>query len=274
MNRIIFSDNGTLIDLSNSLASYYSAAKPFEVVGAEDYLYIGSRFPFNSKYIKLDTPSTTPVEISIQYWQEDWIDAVEVIDETEGLTKSGLIRFTPNKRFNWEMESTNYEGEIIPDLSSLVIYDLYWVKVSFSGNVDSGTAIKWVGDLFSNDNDLGSEFPDLNRSNVLTSFKSGKTDWEEQHIAAARLLVDDLKDKGYIRGSEQILDTASVKGAAVQKCAEIIYRSFGTDYTDKADACHQEYNRRLERRFVTLDKNNNAIEDPFERSAPTGWLSR
>jgi len=274
MNKIILSDNGTLSDYSNALSSYYSTAKAFEVVGSQDALYIGSRVPFANLYLKLGTVSSAGVTLSVSYWSDEWEPVVELIDGTNGLTQSGHISFVPNKESAWEKESTNHAGESVAGLENLVIYDRYWIKVSFSGNASAGTTLKWVGNKFADDNDLGAKFPDLVRSNVLTSFKSGKTDWEEQHIAAARLIEEDLIDKGYIKGAGQIINLEDVREAAIQKCAEIVYRSFGTDYVDRAQECREEYLRRLEKRFVSFDQNMNAIQDNAEVAQSTGWLSR
>jgi hypothetical protein len=273
MNRILFGESGTLTDLTNDLSSYSTGTAV--IPSASGSFYIGSRNPFNNIYFKMLVASTESVVMSVQYWSEsDWVDVVDLADGTAGLTQSGMINFTPDREDLWERESTNYEGETIPDLSTVTIYDRYWLKINFDGALSPTTSLIWVGHKFSNDADLAAEFPDLDRSNVKTSFKAGKTDWEEQHVMAAEVMITDLMDKGIIQGAGGIIDWTEYRGAAVQKCAEIIFRSFGDDYIDRAKEAREEYLRRIDKRKPVVDRNNNATEDAFEQKFSTGWVSR
>ena len=88
-------------------------------------------------------------------------------------------------------------------------------------------------DIFSNDSDLGSEFPDLVLSATMTAFATGKTSWEEQHVRAAEILIKDLKKVKGIHSSSQILDHNDFRLASVCKVAEIIYTAFGNDYLEQ-----------------------------------------
>ena len=184
-NRIIFSDNGSLIDWSVKLNNYFTGHHTFTLNHSEDYIYIGSRLPFNHQYFNLSKFNTNTSVISVQYWEgNEWIECVEVVDETEGFKKSGFIQFTPNKRYSWCMESTNYESDIVEGLEDVVIYDRYWVRLKFSATLTE-TKIDWVGNIFCSDDDIYSEYPDLAKQEVLTSFKSGKCNWEEQRVKAS-----------------------------------------------------------------------------------------
>lgn len=273
--RVLYKDASTLSEITASTSNYYSGTVPFVVDASEDALYIGSEHPFNHVYLKVGTANTNPSSISVQYWYNSgWSDAVQVTDETNGLTQSGRLSFTPNRSNVWEMESTNYEGDQIPELSSIVIYDHYWMKITFSADLSAGTTLAWIGHKFATDNELGGEFPDLNRSNVKTSFQSGKTDWEEQIVIASQIMVADLTDAGLIKGVGNVIEPDMLKAACVQKTAEIIFRSFGGDYEPRADKCQDEYQKRLKSRFVTFDQNNNAIKDQAEIARPTKFLSR
>jgi hypothetical protein len=274
VNRVIFKDDLTLIDISEEVEDFYGSATSVVVTASQDAIYIGSRHPFNHLYFKLGTVNTNPSIMSLKYWADGWESVVDRKDGTAGFTRSGYVSFTPNKAERWERESTNYQGEAVTDLEGIVIYDMYWLKITFSADFSAGTSLSWIGNKFSDDSDLGAEFPDLVRSNVKAAFKAGKTDWEEQHLVAARTIIADLEDRGYIRGSGNIIQRSDLVGAAVQKCAEIIYRSFGDDYIDRAAECRAEYNRRLDKRFSTYDKNENALEDTWETTQPSGWLSR
>jgi hypothetical protein len=270
--RFFFSDNSTISDWTPALSNYKTGSKVFPFVAGEDCLIIGSRLPFNHFYVKMNVLNVTPSTMSISYWAESgWRSAVEIIDETSAMTSSGFVSFTPDKNTNWKMES---ESSSIPELSNVIVYDYYWLKISFTNSLSLTTAIGWIGNIFSNDDDLAAEFPDLVKSSVLTSYQSGKTDWQEQHVKAAEIIEQDLINRGIIDGSESILDREWYRNASVQKTAEIIFGAFGDDYTDQRLSARDEYKLRLVKRLARVDVNNTAIEEPFERKQVTGFLCR
>lgn len=273
--RIVFSDNGTLSDYSVNLNNYQSGTSALVMVAAEDYLYIGSRHPFNSVFIKMGTANTNSASLTVNYWDGDnWRAVVDTIDETSGLTDSGHVTWTPDLDYSWSKEHTNHNGETITGLSDVVIYSQYWVRIKASADFSAGTTISYVGDLFCNDDDLEAEFPDFGLSATKTSFESGKTDWEEQRIIASRIMVQDLVDKGIIKGSENILNRRDYREASVMKTAEIIFRSFGDDFIDQKTQARDEYQSRLKKRIHRVDLNSNATEDDYEGVNETGFLSR
>lgn len=273
--RIIFSNNGTLEDFSIELNKYESGNKTMEFVAAEDKLYIGSRLPFNSFFIKMSTANTNASTMSVDYWDgSEWQATSDLLDETAGLTQDGHVTFFPDLDESWLMEHTNYGGQTITGLSDVVIYNLYWARISFSADFSANTAVSFVGDLFCNDDDIYTEYPDFRSSNVLTSFESGKTDWEEQRVRASKLLVRDLIDKGIITDGSQILNRRDYTEACVMRTAELIFRSFGDDFTDQKLEARKEYSNRLSKKIHRVDLNKNAIEDRYEMKNKTGYLSR
>lgn len=287
-NRVIYSDNGTLRDLSVAMNNYHSMNSVFNYVKDEDYLFIGSRLPFNNIFFKMNSPNTVPCAMSVDCWDgSSWVPVVECIDETEGFTKSGHIQFTPNRSKSWSRDDTNDNGSAITGLGSIIIYDRYWIRISFSESfigvtidndpdpdTNDDVRLSWVGNIFSNDYDLSSEFPDLVKTNVLTSFSPGKTSWEEQSAKAAQVIIQDLIDKQVIKDRGQILDWREFTNASVQKTAEIIFASFGNDFVDQGKAAREEYKQRISKKQYRVDLNNNAIEDVGERFNETGFLSR
>lgn len=269
--RILFVDNGVIKDWSMALNNYRSGSKVFPFVTGEDYLYIGSKLPFNSLFIKLKVANTTPSEMQVDYYSNGWTPVVELIDETNGLTQSGHFNLTPNKNSAWTMQT---DSNAMTGLETVTIYDQYWLRISFTNSLDLTTELDWMGCIFSNDDDLAAEFPDLIKTSVITSYESGKTNWQEQHAKAAQIIEHDLVNRGIIDGSENILDRSWYRDASVQKVAEIIYGAFGDDYIDQRALARAEYGLRLVKRLARVDKNENAMEDQFESKSVTGFLSR
>lgn len=272
-NRVIYSDNGTLKDISVQVNNYFNGTSQLNLK-TTDYLYIGSRLPFNHVYLKFSENNTVNTSLSVEYWSnEGWTNCVEVLDQTNGFKNDGHIEFTPNRQTSWAMESTNDEGESVDGLESVTIYSKYWIRIKSSANM-ADCVIQWVGNIFSDDFDLSSEYPDLVRSEVLSSFKVGKLNWEEQHVKAAELVISDLIDKNVIKDKGQILNWRDFTSASIQKAAEIIFNSFGDDYRDNSADARKEYNARISKRIYKVDLNKNGIEDVKESFNSSGFLSR
>lgn len=223
-----------------------------------------------------------------EYWDgKQWQSFVEVQDDTLGFTQSGYLTFTPNRDKPWQMSNTNYGNQTVTGLETLNVYDLYWVRISFSQNfrgqeVDPETdpityedvSLQWIGNLFSNDYDLEGEYPDFVRDNVMNAFSSGKTDWIEQAVIAGRMIVDNLCNRAVIDDPNQVLNREDYRLASVHKVAEIICNAFGDDYVDQKKMAREEYNARMNRRIQKVDVNRTGREELPERYNSMGWISR
>jgi hypothetical protein len=236
---------------------------------AGDYLYIASDFPFNHFYLSLGADvNLISASMSIEYYNSGWNSVIELVDDTASLSASGNVEFTPNRNSVWSM---------LTDSSVLAVgktlYNKYWMRVSFNATLET-VDFAFIGNKFSDDTDLFSEYPLFDDSNFLTSFKTGKTSWEEQHIKAADLIIQDLQKKSVIITEGQILDRKKFVNASVCKVAEILFSSFGNDYEAQRKIAANEYSARLNLSQYSIDTNGNAILDPDEVRASSGWLSR
>jgi hypothetical protein len=276
INRVIYSESGTLTDISSELAKIRTGSYTFDSFATTNYIYIGQRAPFNHFFIKMGaTLNTNPTQMSVHYWDGTvWVSAVDVRDLTNGLSQDGYVEFYPNKNKGWTRESTNFEGDVITGLEDIVIYDLFWARISFSDILDNDIIMKFIGQKFSDDDDLASEYPDLVRASVLSRFETGKTTWEEQHIRAAEVIEQDLIQKRVIQDKGQILDRDTYKLASVHKVAEIIFGSFGDDYADQKLAARNEYKDRMDKVIYNVDDSEDGILDIEETKKEQGWLSR
>lgn len=274
-NRIVFSDNSILSDWSVEVGNYFTDSKSFTLVAAQDYLYIGGRLPFNNLYFKFSTPNVNAATLEVEYWDgTSWIECVDVVDRTSGFTKSGNIQWTPNKRYGWERESTNYEGEQVTGLTGIVIYDLFWMRIKSSANM-SAAVINWIGNIFCNDNDLYAEYPDLKKPEIIEAFSKGKINWEDQRYLASQQIIKDLIQKQIIVDKGQILDWQKYTRACVSATAELIYSNFGPGPGEAMMArAAKNYEQRLSQSIYSVDNNMDAIEDLNESTRRQGFMSR
>lgn len=267
--RVIYSAAGTLTDFTVEANDYYARTAAIPVAVTTGFIYIGSYFPFNHFYYKKSIVNAVSSVMSIHYFDNTrtWRAVVEKTDETAvagaTLAQNGFVSFVPNKNYTWTKSDTvdSSGTEIVTGLGNATIYDLYWLRVSVSATLTAGTKLEWLGNLFSNDEDLASEYPDLVSSASLTAFESGKTSWEEQHVRAAELVIKDLKRMKVINSSSQILDKEDFRLAAVSKVAEIAYTAFGSGFDSQRKEANDEYKLRLNGFTATIDTNENALKE-------------
>lgn len=272
--RFVFSDNEVLTDASIDMNNLHGGTLNKTIVASEDYIFVGSRFPFNSFYLDINQGNENSGTISVEYWDGDrWRSCVEVLDETNGFSQSGHIVFTPNRDYLWNRDHTNYNNEQVLGLEDVVIYDKCWARISISSDT-TATIFNWVGDIFATDDDIYSEFPEFSLTNTKTSFESGKTNWFEQIRLASKLVVDELALKNIIIGSEQILNYRDYTLACVSKVAEIIFGSFGDDYIEQRVQARNEFQRRITKSRHKVDLNGDAIESMHEVVNKTGFMGR
>lgn len=249
-NRVIWNDNGTLKDLSNKLNNFFSETQVIDYLTAQDKIYIGSDVPFNHRYVHVSVVNALAAALTVEIWDgNEWVAAVDVIDGTDvagvPLAQSGIIRWATDKNETWGQEVST-ENMTSSGLTSLKIYNMYWVRLSWSANLTGTLALGYVGHKFSKDEDLAGYYPDLNRTNVKTAFQSAKTDWTEQHILAAEELFRDIRNQRALWSKNQIFEWEPFTMAAVHKVAQIVYTAFGSEYESRRDEAYDRYKEALE----------------------------
>lgn len=287
LTRIFYGDNGVLTDFTDELSKFATEEKTIPAwEGANDFLYLGMHHPFNHFYLKLGTiKNVVTAAMQVEYWDGDeWIQVVEIRDRTNGFKNDGFVTFTPNDRQGWASDDTadkNDDNSLtpeIPDLGTVVVYDRYWIRISLNADLTVNTAVKWIGNKFSDDNDLAAVKSSLTRQVWRDMFTPGsvgtKLDWEEQHVYAAELIVEDLIDAGTIWSKGQILSREKFKHASVQKVAEIIYDEGGPNHVDQRDSARQEYLDRIQNIKPEVDENKDGILQPSEVQSSQEFMSR
>lgn len=276
-NRIIFSDNGSLIDYTTELGDFRSGSATLPVVAAEDSIYVGSFLPFNHFFIELQTANDVSSTMTISnWWASGWVTCFDIIDGTKAsgktLSQSGVVQWSIDNFKGWDLWSRNDSTNI--GIQSLNIFDRYWIKITFSADLKATTAVKYIGQKFSNDSALYGFYPDLNNSALKSAFAVGKTDWNEQHYQAANEISDYLNSTNVILTKDQILDVSLFEKASIHKTAEIIYFALGKDYSAHTEKARSKFKEAMNIKSFHVDSNGNANLDPREMGHNVGELYR
>lgn len=267
-NRIIYSDDGTLSDLTVKMNNFISDTQSLTIVSAEDAIFVGSVLPFNHRYFDITTGNANAGTISVALWDGNaFTAAVDVIDQTLNaagdttLSQSGHISWVLDKNKTWNREDT--EDMDSSGIETLRIFNKYWAKFTVSADT-SATVFNFIGHKFAEDKDLGKRYPDLDQASVRTQFNngvSGKNDWDEQHFLAAEIVIRDLMNRERIITADMLIRWDLMKDAAVHKLAEIIFHSQGPDSKEMRERAREYYKEAIEREDIWADQIKNTRLD-------------
>ena len=275
--RIIWSDDLTEKDLSVSLSDFLTSEETIALVAADDYIFIGSDFPFNHKYFLVTSENAGASVVTVEYWDgSNWREMIDVIDRTASsgvtLAQSGIMQWRIDRdESGWACEDKSSD---LDGLSKRGMYDLFWLRFTFSGDVTAD--IKYVGHLFSNDTELYNRYPDLNRANLKTAFAAGKTTWLDQHLTAAEEIIADLRRRNIIASSGQIMSHELFKTAAIHKTAELIFAGMGRSYDEDRKKARKYYDESMNMGgYFEVDKNATGDLSRGEKLYnSTGYMTR
>jgi hypothetical protein len=272
--RLLRGDNGVITD--KSLANQdEAAAVVHDIVAAEDAIYLGQHFPFNNFYYKRSVANALPSDIIIEYWDSnEWVMAVDILDGTKNgtatLSKSGVIQFSPNRNNRWQIVYDTTDASAPSDLSSVTIYNMYWIRVRFTGDLTATAASKKFCYCFSSHQQIDNR--DSTLSSYLTAF--GVTTWEDYIINASIDVVSDLKRMNLIIDRGQILKLEDVSIATDWKTIQGLYFELGGDYQQKYQNAVRRYEEAIDLKAFTFDLNKNALVEPVEVDRCQSRMSR
>lgn len=269
--RVIFSDDGSLKDLSKSLGDIFSPAETLTMIAADDWLYMGADQPFNHRYLRIPVANVNSGDAVVEIWTgSEWAPAVDVIDGTsvggKTLAKSGILQWVTPRNKGWCREP---DSGRIPELATTSVYDMFWTRLRVTAD-SSAVGISYVGQSFSDDRLLGGYYPDLVRAKMLTSYAAGKTNWDDQHVLAAEELIRDLRKRRYVLSGAQVFDWELFSVPAMHKCATIIMSGLGDAYADRAIDSQESYQNELENTMAGIDRNRDGRLSIEERKPVVG----
>ena len=277
-SRVILNKNGVLTDLSLRLSDYNSNTAVIHIDTGTDFLYVGSDLPFNHRYFMVSVENNLAATISIDLWSGDgWTPAIDILDDTINNNhppgKSGIISWSPDPdKSSWSYDDTNEMPN--SGLQTLNIQGLYWARLKWSNDLRPSTALQYIGHKFSTDDDLYVEYPEFSVTNFKTAFKAGKTTWEEQSLAAAEYVIQELRTMNLARSADQILDWKLFQKASVHRTASVIFKAFGDDYSDNLVQSLRDFKDAIQIKYYNLDTNRDATLTEQEKVATTVFVTR
>lgn len=256
-------------DISVAVADYRVGTYALNYLAGE-HLYIGCSSPFNNLWLELSTVAVASVGApTIEVWfNSNWSNVVDIIDQTEGLTKSGRISWALDIDKGWNSEQKSVDV----GLAGTNIYNRYWLRISWAGDFTAG--LGYIGQKFSDDTIMSSHYPDLMQSQILAGYKAGKTNWNEQHFMASEAIIKEIRKRNFILTPGQLLDWTVFEDAACHKVAEIVYQAFGAPYIEHTNNARKRYNEELNTRCFVIDSNMNGHVEVSETIDRQGWLTR
>ena len=278
--RVLFSDNGTIEDITLKVNEYRRESFALSYTAGEDFLFVGVDLPFNNKYFDLITPNVLASNIVVEIWDGSaWQQAVDILDGTQtagaSLAESDTVSFSPRKnKCDWICEDCSAD---VDGLAGTQIYNKYWMR--FSWSLDISATINHIGLRFNDDQDLFGFYPDLFNSQMFDCFApdepSGtKTDWCEQSIQAVEAITKQMRAGRIMLSPNQILDPELLRNAAIHKTAEIIYSAFGTAYEENRKLAQQKYKESFDIKMFNIDKNASGDLDCGEGLVSTTYMTR
>lgn len=265
--RCFYSDNGTLID--RSLEAQNSDTLSFQIVAAEDYLYVGQYYPFNNLFFEVGSVVNAVASLAtVQYWDgTTWRTAVDVLDQTKAsgasMARNGVIQWSPNQDYQWSAVQDTSDTGSPTELQTLTIYDLYWVRIKWSANFTASTVLKNIGYAFTTTQTLYSLDSEMNQYLVAWG-GSTKTNWDEQIMVASQQMVADLRARGFVAGAGNIIRFDDVFLPCAYLTLSLIYQPLGSAFNDRKTDARAQYKKLLNLTRFTVDQNNNARPDPSE----------
>lgn len=253
--RVLYSDNGTLTDYSLALqrgGGKMNAA----IVASEDAIYLGQYFPFNNFFVQVDTANAKLSQMQIAYWDGSiFRSAVDLLDATalngKSLSQNGVVQFQPSRDGAWQVIS-NPATDAPVLLNTMTIEDLYWLKISFTGDLSLATKISELSYAFCRDEDLLSVDPEIN--DYLSAWQ--QTNWIKQILMGSQNVIADLKARGLVKNNGQVLRFDDVFWATVYKTLDIIFTPMGKNFVDKRKDYQKKYSEFIQGPRFTLDQSN------------------
>lgn len=247
------------IDYSLKFESFTGAVNELDFTTAP--LFIGFHKPLKSIYVELQSRIAVD-SLEVEFWNGSAFAAMSGIeDETEGLTKSGPIRFSNEEQLKHDFDSSGKE--------------LYWIKITPSNN-PALVGIFGINLVLSNDKDFGFV------PNILDYLPDNLNSWIGFHEEARNTIVQTIRNSGKKIYQHETLETRQVdqfdllqidefrnasKYLALHLIFDFLSKGEDDHYSVKSKRFLERYEQALNSNLMTVDLNDNGQIDEGENSA-------
>jgi len=274
--RVFVSDGGVLTDITLDANDFREGSASMALT-TDDYLYIASERPFNSRYFKLSAYNAISANATVEIWGSNgWFTAVDVVDGTNGFSEDGYIRFNLDRENSQSWTKQDDSKNVLDVGSQVDVFRMYWLRVSFSADLTGTTALRHIGTLFSSDNDLFSYYPDLRNTGLMNAWETAKADWIEQSFAAASEILRELRRKSitYSRAGFSLMDVDLYNEASIHKTAQIIYAGLGDSFDTSEAKAAKAFRTALDITYHRVDVTGDGQLSQGEKKFRTGFTRR
>ena len=232
-----------------------------------EYIIVGLYKPFFSIDFDITTGNSngSVTSLALEYWNGiTWIAVDDSLDQTKQFTRSGRITWGLDDVTTWLTSLNN--GETI-----------YFIRIAPVGGTTADAVFNGMNIIFSNDQDLAEQVPEINDSTHLT----GKVSHILAHVAARNWIVQSLRNKNYIKydidGTAQditawdLLDVNQINESSTFKALSLIYFNYsdevGDNYSIKSKSFEKRAKTALELATLNIDVDDDGILDSTENAA-------
>lgn len=258
------------VEVSREAATPESNVLSMASFATDKYLYLGFRERFTTRFFQISAANDQASLLTVEFYQDasTWTEVEDLVDQTESggasLAQSGFVSWEGAP--SWVKHALSY----VPDV------ELYWVRLSWSAQLGSDTALQSILNLFVDDSLLSEYYPEL--VSDADYLPSGQTTFIKQYQAATKLICTKLKQKGTINDPSQIIDVNEVAVAAAHAAAYVILNGIPGKSEKQAEAASDAYDAMLNelsktRIEVDLD-DSGLIEDAEQRPKATVYIPR
>ena len=238
-------------EVTDSLQNVVDNPTPW-VLTTPDFVYIGFRGKFASRHFQIGTANAASSVVSIEYWNGTaWTSVLDIVDQTNGFKIDGWISWVNQN--DWQKKKQTPIDDV----------DLFYVRLSVSVDLDGGTTLQSLVNLFSDDDLISVYYPELISDNRY--LPPNRTNFMEQHVAAREKVILRLMQRRTINDEAQIIDINEVAVAAVHAAVETLLRPI-TQGREIFKRAQEDFKNEINELTKAIDKNKDGIVSNKERN--------
>lgn len=252
--------NGVVFENHTSSASDPTLDTFTAELDTNKYLYVGYDKVISALYLHTtSTLNTAPGNMIAEYWNGTTWTQLAIVDQTQYLKRSGII--------NWQAPTDAVES-VVNSISKC------WIRLSGSAATSAAVTFSYVGLLFSDDLDVGLEYPSVLKE---CYYPTGYNDFIIYHASAKNYIMSELLRRGYtktIDGVKQpitqwdVLDIYELRQASLYYTMSQIFFNLSDNSSDNYWQKYTEYKSKFDNAFnlgmLRIDQDNDGAVDSNE----------